>query len=151
MNKRILITGAGKGLGYAVTQKHLVAGDRVYALEYQITDPLLQLEEQFSSLTVKKCDLANTEQVQDALQDLLCRKESVDIIYNIAGIFFESDRVPLEETDIERCLLLYNVNALGPLRVMKYTVPLLKSGTVVMNVTSESGSVPDCRRMADYG
>ncbi len=151
MNKRILITGAGKGLGYAVTQKHLVAGDRVYALEYQITDPLLQLEEQFSSLTVKKCDLANTEQVQDALQDLLCRKESVDIIYNIAGIFFESDRVPLEETDIERCLLLYNVNALGPLRVMKYTVPLLKSGTVVMNVTSESGSVTDCRRTAEYG
>lgn len=151
MNKKILITGAGKGLGYAVAKKHLEAGDRVYALEYRITGPLLQLQEQFCALTVKKCDLGKTEQVEEALQELLLQKEPLDFLYNIAGIFFESDRVPLEETDIERCLLLYNVNALGPLRVMKYAVPLLKPGTVVMNVTSESGSVTDCRRSAEYG
>lgn len=48
-------------------------------------------------------------------------------------------------------MLLYNVNALGPLRVLKNAVSLLKSGTVVMNVTSESGSVGDCVRTAEYG
>lgn len=151
MNKLILITGSGKGLGYAVTQKHLEAGDRVYALEYQMTASLLALQEQYPGLTVKKCDLGNTQQVFDALQDLLQQKDPVDILYNIAGIFFESDRVTLEETDLERCLLLYNINALGPLRVMKYALPLLKSGAVVMNVTSESGSVTDCRRTGEYG
>lgn len=151
MNQLILITGSGKGLGYSVTKKHLEAGDSVYALEYQISDSLLKLQELYPGLTVKKCDLGKTEEVKNAMQELLLSARPIDILYNIAGIFFESDRVPLEETDIDRCMLLYNVNALGPLRVMKYVVPLLKTGTVVMNVTSESGSVTDCRRTAEYG
>lgn len=151
MNQLILITGSGKGLGYSVTKKHLEAGDNVYALEYQISDALLGLQELYPGLTVQKCDLGKTEEVKNAMQELLHSGRPIDILYNIAGIFFESDRVPLEETDIDRCMLLYNVNALGPLRVMKYAVPLLKTGTVVMNVTSESGSVTDCRRTAEYG
>lgn len=53
------------------------------------------------------------------MQELADRGTSLDIIYNIAGIFFPSDRVPLVQTDIDRCMLLYNVNALGPLRVLK--------------------------------
>ena len=144
MSRFVLVTGAGKGLGYAVARRHLEAGDRVFALEYQLTDSLLSLQKDFSALTIRKCDLSSTGEVSEALQDLAASRASIDILYNIAGIFFESDRVPLEETDIDRCLLLYNVNSLGPLRVMKYALPFLKQGSVVMNVTSEAGSVGDC-------
>lgn len=151
MSRSVLITGAGKGLGYSVTRRHLEAGDRVYALEYQLTPPLLSLQESFPTLTVKKCDLSQTTEVENALRDLLKAGTALDILYNIAGIFFESDRISLKETDIDRCLLLYNVNALGPLRVMKYTLPLLRSGSVVMNVTSEAGSIGDCTRKEEYG
>ncbi len=151
MSRFVLVTGAGKGLGYAVARRHLEAGDRVFALEYQLTDSLLSLQKDFSALTIRKCDLASTGEVSEALQDLAASRASIDILYNIAGIFFESDRVPLEETDIDRCLLLYNVNSLGPLRVMKYALPFLKQGSVVMNVTSEAGSVGDCTRKGEYG
>lgn len=147
----ILVTGAGSGLGLEVTKKHLERGDQVYALEYQLSEQLLELDEAYSTLTVKQCDLGSTQQVNAAMTDLSESKRTLDILYNIAGIFFESDRVPLEETDIERCMLLYNVNALGPLRVMANAAPLLTSGSVVMNVTSESGSVHDCTRASEYG
>ena len=150
-NQSILITGSGKGLGFCVTKKHLQRGDTVYALEYQITQELSDLIKEFPTLTVRQCDLGHTKETEQALHDLLASKTPVDILYNIAGIFFESERVPLEQTDIERCAILYNVNTLGPLRVMKYTLPLLHSGTVVMNVTSESGSVTDCKRCGEYG
>lgn len=152
MNLSILITGSGKGLGYAVTRKHLEAGDQVFALEYQITDQLLQLKKDFlSSLVIKQCDLGSTEEVEQSMRELVLHREPLDIVYNIAGIFFDGDRVPLENTDIDRCSILFNVNTLGPLRVLKNAIPLLKEGTVVMNVTSESGSVTDCHRTEEYG
>lgn len=152
MKRFILITGSGKGLGLHVTKKHLEAGDQLYVLEHTITDELIVLQHSFpTSLMIKQCDLGNTGEVNAAMQELTSSGTPIDIIYNIAGIFFPSDRVPLAETDIDRCMLLYNVNALGALRVLKNTVSLLKSGTVVMNVTSESGSVGDCVRTAEYG
>ena len=151
MRQSILITGSGKGLGFCVTKKHLERGDTVYALEYQITDQLRELMKTFPSLTVRQCDLGKTGETEQAMQDIRSSRTPVDILYNIAGIFFESERVPLEQTDMERCAVLYNVNTLGPLRVMKLSLPLLHAGSVVMNVTSEAGSVTDCQRTGEYG
>ncbi len=151
MDRLILITGAGKGLGYAVTKKHLECGDHVYALEYQISDALTELERQYGSLTLKKCDLGKTGEVKESLKELAASGKRLDILYNIAGIHFHEDVVSLEETDIDRCMLLYNINALSPLRVMKYALPCLGDGTVVLNVTSEAGSIADCQRTGEYG
>ena len=60
MSRFVLVTGAGKGLGYAVARRHLEAGDRVFALEYQLTDSLLSLHKDFSALTFMNCDVSST-------------------------------------------------------------------------------------------
>ena len=57
----------------------------------------------------------------------------------------------MSETDIDKCLPVFNVNALGILRVLKETAPFLKAGSVVVNVTSEAGSIAACPRSAEYG
>lgn len=151
MNRLILVTGSGRGLGYCVTKKHLEMGDRVYALARHVSDPLKELLEHYPALTVKLCDLGITEEVEKALEELVESGEPLDVLYNIAGIFFEADRVPLEETNLERCLQLFNINTLGCLRVMKYSIPVLRKGTVLINVSSESGSITDCHRSQEYG
>ena len=43
MSKNIVVTGGGKGLGYCIVQKHLEQGDSVVALEYRITQELIDL------------------------------------------------------------------------------------------------------------
>lgn len=151
MNRLVLVTGAGRGLGYYVTKKHLEMGDRVYALARKISDQLKKLMEEYSTLTVRLCDLTQTEEVKAAMKDLTDAGEPLNILYNIAGLFFESDRVPLEETDLERCMQLFNVNTMGCVRVMKYAVPVLKNGSVLMNVSSEAGSIGDAARSQEYG
>jgi NAD(P)-dependent dehydrogenase (short-subunit alcohol dehydrogenase family) len=46
---------------------------------------------------------------------------------------------------------MYDINALGPVRVLAAAAPLLHKGSVVLNVTSEAGSVGDCKRESEYG
>ena len=151
MSRLVLVTGGSKGLGFCVVKKHLEMGDRVYALTRRISDSLNQLMKNYPSLTVKLCDLGKTEEVEAAMNELVSSGQPLDILYNVAGIFFEDDRVPLEDTDLERCLQIYNINTLGCLRVMKYAVPVLQEGTVLINVSSESGSIADCHRSQEYG
>lgn len=151
MSRLVLVTGAGRGLGYYVTKKHLEMGDRVYALSRKISEPLKKLMEEYPALTIKLCDLSKTEEVEAAMKDLTAAAEPLDILYNVAGLFFETDRVPLEETDLERCIQLFDVNAMGCLRVMKYAAPVLKNGSILMNVSSESGSITDNQRSQEYG
>lgn len=151
MDKNIVVTGAGKGLGYCITKRHLEQGDRVFALEYRITPQLTDLLREHPRLSVSACDVSSTPAVKKAFAVLHQNSVPVDIVYNVAGIYFPDDLSPLEESDIDRCLSLYNVNALGQLRVMAAVSPLLKSGSVILNITSEAGSIGACTRSSEYG
>ena len=151
MNKLILVTGAGRGLAYEVTKLHLSMGDEVYAYECNPTDELTALEKASGGrLHIYLCDIGNTESVRDAVADLLASGKRLDIIYNIAGLYSEADRVGLEETDLDAGMHMYNVNGVGLLRVCKAVFPLIGKGTLVANVTSESGSVTNCFRASEY-
>lgn len=151
MKQTSIITGAGKGLGFCITQRHLEAGDLVWALEYRITPELNALHEKYSGLVICPCDLSSTESVHSALTPLLKQNTPINFLYNVAGLYFPDDCVCLEESNIDRCLTLYNVNALGALRVMSALSPLLHSDSVIINVTSEAGSIGACTRTSEYG
>lgn len=151
MNKNIVVTGAGKGLGYCIAKKHLEQGDSVLALEYRITPQLAALSEQHLNLFISPCDVSSTPKVTEALSIFRQQSTPVDILYNVAGIYFPDDTVPLEKSDIDRCLTLYNVNALGQLRVIAALSDLFCSGSVILNITSEAGSIGACSRTSEYG
>ena len=58
----------------------------------------------------------------------------------------------LENADLDECLPVYDVNAVGPLRVVKAFLPLIKkSGQgLIVNISSESGSIGDARRNKEF-
>lgn len=151
MNQLIVITGAGRGLGYALAVKHLELGDEVFAMEWMGSDELTALCAQYPhKLHVYSCDISSTESVQAASQELLNRGETLGIIYNVAGIYLQDARTGLFETDLDKGLKMYDINGVGQLRVCKALFPLIAKGTLVANITSEAGSINNCYRDGEY-
>jgi NAD(P)-dependent dehydrogenase (short-subunit alcohol dehydrogenase family) len=151
MNKIIAVTGAGRGLGHSIVKKHLALKDTVYAYDYNITGELKELAEKNEMLHVHKCDISSDGEVAEATREILAGEKKVDIEYNVAGIFIFEERVGLAKTDMDRCLLMYNINALGAMRICKSLWPLFQKGILVVTVSSESGSIGAARRTQEYG
>jgi NAD(P)-dependent dehydrogenase (short-subunit alcohol dehydrogenase family) len=151
MNKVIDVTCAGRGLGFCVVKKHLELGDTIYAYDYEITGDLKVLSESNKALKYYLCDISSDKDVVEATKEILGAEKKVDIIYNVAGIFLEEQRVGLAKTDMDTCMRMYNINALGALRICKALWTLIQKDSVVVNISSESGSVGAARRKQEYG
>jgi NAD(P)-dependent dehydrogenase (short-subunit alcohol dehydrogenase family) len=150
VNKTVVVTGAGRGLGYCITQRHVQQKDKVYALEYQISEALRTLEEENPNLHVACCDVGDDASVAEAVKPLIKSESRLDIIYSVAGIFSFAGRVGLAKTETDMGMQTYNVNALGTLRVCREVWSLIQKDSLVLIVSSEAGSIGAAQRKAEY-
>ena len=88
-------------------------------------------------------DVTDASSLLKAKEEVARRTESLDMVINCAGVFREGCDNPLETTDVEAALSVMDINAIGPMRVTKIFLPLLKKGQhpVLVHVSSESGSL----------
>lgn len=141
-----LVTGAGSGLGYELTRKHAEQGWTVIALEIKVSDVLRDLESKYSDLIhVIQCDIGCTESVENAMAKAKKITGRIDRVFNNAGIHRFKDWVTLDETELDFCQIMYNINAVGPLRIVRAAEArgMLDDGTVIINTSSEGGSITD--------
>jgi NAD(P)-dependent dehydrogenase (short-subunit alcohol dehydrogenase family) len=138
-------------LGYSLVVRHLALQDEVYGYARKLSPELVQLERDGKRLKATSCDVSSTESVSRAMADVLKAGRQIDILYNVAGVFRFEDKVGLAETDLDLCANMYNINAVGALRVCRATLPLLRPGTLVVNISSEAGSIAASRRDGEYG
>jgi len=154
MNKKIVITGASRGLGFYLTQKYLENGETVFAGARDITSAKLQaLKEKYPKRLVPvTLDVADTKSVNDAAKAMESYTDHLDIIINNAAIHCATSFEILERADIDDCLTTYNVNGLGPLRVVKACLPLVRKSksAKIINISSESGSIGACGREKEF-
>ncbi|MDR0221297.1 MAG: SDR family NAD(P)-dependent oxidoreductase [Lachnospiraceae bacterium] len=150
MDKSVIITGAGAGLGFALVKQHIGRGDRVYALDLSIFDELHSLACDHANLHIFPCDIASTASVAAAVAEVFAKEERIDFLYNNAGIFLKNSHCGLLETDIDADMAMMQVNAAGLLRVCKAVCPRLLAGSMVVNITSEAGSIGACWREGAY-
>lgn len=145
-SRRVLITGASRGLGLEFVRQYLAAGDEVAALA---RDPegskglQLLLGEHDGRLTAHSCDVADDASVKRARDEVRARWKGLDLLINNAGI--GGDRSDLAFLDFADMSHVFEVNAIGPLRMASAMLPLLRGGrdAVIAMVTSRMGSIGD--------
>jgi NAD(P)-dependent dehydrogenase (short-subunit alcohol dehydrogenase family) len=142
MKRIVVVTGAGHGIGYQIAKQHLELGDRVFAVTRNITDQLKKLDDGSGKLTCLRCDIGSAASVRAAAESILSFADHLDVLYNNAGVHNMKDYTKVLDVDeVEYFLSDYNINAVGPLRVVRALKTLLKKGSVILNVSSECGSI----------
>jgi NAD(P)-dependent dehydrogenase (short-subunit alcohol dehydrogenase family) len=154
MNKKILISGASRGLGLALVKKYLGASWTVYAgLRNPRTKFLSVLKTQFpETLHILPLDVSDTALVQAATQELQISTDALDVIINNAAVQLKDSRVVLERIDFNDVMETYDINTLGALRVTQTFLPFLLKGEmkVLVNISSEAGSIGQCQRISEF-
>ncbi|WP_410767845.1 SDR family NAD(P)-dependent oxidoreductase [Fontibacillus sp. BL9] len=145
MEYTALVTGADHGVGLALVERLLNQGCRVFAGRYQADESALdQLRLRFEDrLTLVDLDIGSDESVKKAAAAVSELSDSIDILINNAGILGDIEATVLDELDFGEMLKVFNVNALGALRVTQAAVPLLLNGVpkMIVNISSEAGSI----------
>ncbi len=143
--RKILVTGGNRGIG-----KGLVAG------LCQNNDVFFSVRDEKRGLeTIKELPKGNTKfiimdvdsekSVASGVETLKKITKKIDILINNAGVLISglgSTKTCLE-TGEEEIIKTFNTNTLGVLRVIKNTLPLMRNGSRIINISSGMGQLED--------
>lgn len=139
MNRNVVVTGGSQGIGRAIAEAFLAAGDRVVVTSRREAPGRAFVEEAKSDrLFYLNCDCADEQGVK-ALYDFT--KKSVgtcDVLVNNAAIFIGG---PIHETSVEEFDKQMGVNVRGVFLVSKAFLPDMleqKRGSII-NIASDAG------------
>ncbi len=145
MNKVIMVTGAGSGMGRALVLALVKKGAHVAAVDLNETTlkETIQLAEQYQdNISLHVLNITDRKAVEALPDEVLKAHGVVDGLINNAGIiqpFVRFNDLPYEA--IERVL---NVNLYGPIYMTKTFLPHLQKRPVahIVNVSSMGGFFP---------
>src|SRR5687768_5068948 len=120
----ILVTGAARGIGLALTAQLAARGDRVIALCRTPSAELAGIEGVRVIGDVDVTDGAALERLAAQLD-----KQALDVLVHNAGILTQET---LQDLDIDRIRRQFEVNAIAPLRLTHALLPNLRSGSKVV-------------------
>ena len=150
--RRVLVTGAGRGLGLEFTRRYLQRGDRVFATcrepsRARDLEALAAAHPQ--RLTVVALDVADPDSIRRAHAAVRRRTDALDLLINNAGVYSRhGSKDPIERLGTLRfddALHVLRTNALAPLMVTQQCLDLLEAGRRprVVAISSEYGSVSE--------
>ncbi len=139
--KTILITGANRGIGLAMTQHLLDAGDRVIATCRDPEEAERSLPSQ-ERLRWVQLDVTEPKSVLALAEEL--EEEAVDVLINNAGTYGPRG-LPLGEVEPEPWVTVFRTNTIGPLLVTQALLPALRRGKdrKIAIISSKVGSIED--------
>ncbi|WP_067838241.1 SDR family oxidoreductase [Amphibacillus sediminis] len=139
--KHVLITGAGRGLGLALTELALAKGAVVFATVRKMNAQISDLQQLYSDqLIILQFDVRDEAAIEQAAKKLTQKEKHLDVMINNAALLNERNKT-IEELDINASLEAIDINTFGPIRMIKHFLPLLRKGTnpSIINISSDSG------------
>ncbi|MEM0910771.1 MAG: SDR family oxidoreductase [Pseudomonadota bacterium] len=140
--KRVVIIGANRGIGYELCKQYVEKSDVVIATCRTANEALKSL----NCDVIEGIDVADDESIEQ-LGDKIKHRQ-IDILIHNAGIL-ASDH--MENIDFASMRRQFEVNSLGPLRTILALKDKLGEGSKVGIVSSRVGSIDDNDSSNNYG
>lgn len=140
--KKILVTGASRGIGLELCRQLLEENHQVIGTyrEEKSAVPLFGLAEEAAQLDLVCLDVNSTESINHAFQAIKQKFSSLDQVFNNAGIL---DWSSLSEVTVEAFRNIYETNVIGVFQVSREARMLLQNGKdpLIVNLSSRLGSI----------
>jgi NAD(P)-dependent dehydrogenase (short-subunit alcohol dehydrogenase family) len=133
MSKNVVITGTSRGIGLELCKQMASAGHRIFALSRK-HEPVDSLN--LENVTAISTDLSEIENIQTAVSQIKSEVDQIDILIHNAGMLVNKPFEELSQDDFMSC---YQVNVFGVAALTQSLLPLVKSGSHVVGISSMGG------------
>ena len=133
MSKRVIITGASRGIGFELVRQFSNAGHEVIALSRKL-DSIEAMER--NTVLAISTDLTSTDSIEDTAKTIKNKWDHVDIVIHNAGMLVNKPFDQLTNTDFQNC---YAVNVFGVAALTQSLLPILSKDSHVIAISSMGG------------
>lgn len=142
--KNVWVTGAGRGIGYAIALAFHEAGAKVVGLDVQFGSDTSKYPFKTESLNI-----ANNEEVKRTAKNLLAEEPVLDVLVNAAGVLKTGATDELSFQNWQQC---FDVNVTGSFNLFQSTMPVFRSQKfgAIITLASNSAHAPRIG-MSAYG
>lgn len=145
-NKIALVTGSNRGIGFAVVKELLKLGIATILTSRDEKAGQNAIEElkSFGDLDYHQLDVADQQSVSNVAQDVASKFGRLDILVNNAGINYDTWQQAID-ADLEVVQETMQTNLIGPWRMSKAFIPLMKKNGYgrIVNVSSGAGALKE--------
>ena len=141
----VFITGANRGIGFALTHEFLLTSDDYIFVTYRSPDSsqdLLSLADAHPDrITPIRMDVTDSDHIRDAVSTVKQHTPKLDLLINNAGMLIQEAN--FSDISADNLLKTFKTNVLGVLLVTQNLLELLRLGNNarIINISSEAGSI----------
>ena len=149
----VLVTGSNRGLGFEWVRQYAAEGWRVYATCRHPAEAwdLQEVASKQTNVSIHRLDVTKPDEVNAVAVELL--NESVDIVINNAGVYFEKHApAGLKILRYEDWEYAFRVNTMGAVRLSEAFLGHLARSEkrLVVAISTHMGSIADIQSPGDY-
>lgn len=143
MSRVVLITGGTRGIGYALAEALLRAGDKV-AVTGTTEDSVVKAERQLAAVgavTAIVCDVRDAAAAELAVRTTVAKFGGLDVLVNNAGVGVGA---PIAEMPHDEWNRIIGINVTGVFNCCKAAIPQLRQrgGGWIVNISSLASKNP---------
>ncbi len=152
VQRTALITGSNRGIGLEFARQYAAAGWRVIATSRNPSraDELQALSRQYDNLELAKLDVTNVDEIRNLAK--LLKDQPIHLLLNNAALLGSRDAQFFGKQDYELAVMQYEVNTLGPMRVIEAFIDNVRAAGPgkIVTLGSAAGSNGYLRPPADF-